>query len=456
MDIIDKANLTAFYRASEAIKKNFTDKGLDRLIEAFSNVYMEDLFKDRVKAKTAIADLPMGFYDNIAESFAHNLNSFPEFWLMHDMRLHFLFSDDMSSYIINKIFENASGTEAEYVYKGYLAYEDESYDLAMVYFNHVDHYLGNFYQGLCYIELQSPANATKNLKLFLSGLNNFYSTCEIPKEEFDPLLNPSLNMFRWDAYRELLFLYNETRQYDLAIQAFEEAIKIHSLETVFNFLKPARGGQNELTEFDSFVNNYLFALEKSGAYQKQVEFLENALDFLIDKSLYTKQLIEVKARIERHRTADDILKKVVRVRRPFNIEAFTKTQAIAREKVLEDMILEQIKYGFEVFGKKLELHQDGTIYGRQYYVRGANGFLDLLLIDKEADELFVVELKRGLAGVEVIEQIEKYMEALSIEMNKPMKGIICLHQANPELTKLVKSKKDIELFTYHFDFKRLG
>jgi len=125
------------------------------------------------------------------------------------------------------------------------------------------------------------------------------------------------------------------------------------------------------------------------------------------------------------------------------------------EKILEDMIVEQIKYGFNVFGKKLEIYQDKEIFGRQYYIQNVNGILDLLLIDKSNDTLYVVELKRNEAGIEVVEQIESYIKGLTSQLKREVKGIISLHKPDKNLVELIKTKPNIELYTYEFQFKNV-
>jgi hypothetical protein len=40
-------------------------------------------------------------------------------------------------------------------------------------------------------------------------------------------------------------------------------------------------------------------------------------------------------------------------------------------------------------------------------------------------------------------------------MNRNIKGIICLHQPDNLLSELVKSKENIELYTYGFEFKKI-
>nr|WP_231402215.1 endonuclease NucS domain-containing protein [Panacibacter microcysteis] len=120
------------------------------------------------------------------------------------------------------------------------------------------------------------------------------------------------------------------------------------------------------------------------------------------------------------------------------------------------MIVEQIKYGYKVFGKDLEVYQDNKIFGRQYYLPTVSGILDLLLVERGSNTLYVVELKRNEAGIGVVEQIERYILGLGhLFIDRDIKGIICLHTPDTNLVELVKTKPNIELFKYEFNFNRL-
>lgn len=79
-----------------------------------------------------------------------------------------------------------------------------------------------------------------------------------------------------------------------------------------------------------------------------------------------------------------------------------------------------------------------------------------MLIDKSDNTLYIVELKRNEAGIEVVEQIEKYIIGLSEQLNRKIKGIICLHKSDEKLQNLVNTKSNIELYTYQFEFKQLN
>ena len=79
----------------------------------------------------------------------------------------------------------------------------------------------------------------------------------------------------------------------------------------------------------------------------------------------------------------------------------------------------------------------------------------MLLIDKSNDTLYVVELKRNEAGIEVVEQIESYIKGLTSQLKREVKGIISLHKPDKNLVELIKTKPNIELYTYEFQFKNV-
>jgi hypothetical protein len=120
------------------------------------------------------------------------------------------------------------------------------------------------------------------------------------------------------------------------------------------------------------------------------------------------------------------------------------------------MIVEQIRYKHKVFGRDLELYNSDAFRGRQYIIKNQSGILDLLLIEKTTNILYVVELKRNKAGSEAYHQVKRYMDGLKLEVDQPLRGIICLPDPDSSLIELVQNDSDVELFSYHFDFKQLG
>ena len=227
---------------------------------------------------------------------------------------------------------------------------------------------------------------------------------------------------------------------------------IFSLEENYKINHSFKIDEN-LDEFIVFANNYLLSLEQTRNYSKCIEVVNFLIEKYPNNYFYKSKLEKLKLLSDSNTETNLIFNQIFKSKKPFNINSFEATKLISKEKILEDMIVEQIKYGFEVFGKKLEIYQDDEIFGKQYRIPEINGILDLLLIDKQNNQLYVVELKRNEAGIEVVTQIENYMFALSRQLDRKLNGIICLHKSNNQLTELVRTKNDIELFTYNFEFK---
>ena len=120
--------------------------------------------------------------------------------------------------------------------------------------------------------------------------------------------------------------------------------------------------EDGLDDFQTFANNYLFALEKNGNFKTAL----NILDFVLDKypsSVYFQKLkLEFFSKQENTKNTDDIIQRLFKPKKPFEISNFQSVKLLSKEKSLEDMIVEQIKYGIKVFGKELEIYQDDFLY----------------------------------------------------------------------------------------------
>jgi tetratricopeptide (TPR) repeat protein len=293
-------------------------------------------------------------------------------------------------------------------------------------------------------------NAIKQNLFFFENWNEYL---KLSSNEGDDLTTTNGNLIAsWNIYNDLGYLYNRIFEYETAKSYYEKVLALTSLEDNFIIRFPIE--HEGINDFDVFISNYLFCLEKTRDYAKCVEVLGFVTSKLPNNIYYSKQKLRFEEKIKQIGLGEEIIKQASPRKTPFNIAKFSPTKILAREKALEEMIIEQIKYGFKVFGKALELYVSSSIYGRQFAIPGINGILDLLLIDKASDTLYVVELKRNEAGIEVVEQIERYMEGLAKHLKQKVKGIICLHKPDEQLKLMVRSKPDIELFTYHFDFKQ--
>lgn len=305
--------------------------------------------------------------------------------------------------------------------------------------------------------MENFENAIKTINRFL---NAFEEQSKIEITDSDGVQTAlgegnGMKYAKWRTLNDLAYCYNSIQEYKKSLETINKSLSLYDLNSVYDIDYDPNLEEGEFDDFLIFANNYLLALEKNQNLEKSLE----VLDFVISKypniDYYRKRKNILHEKMDKSSFADEIISKLFKPKKPFNLGKFEETKLLSKEKALEDMIMEQIKYGFKVFDKSLEVYNDNNIFGRQYYIASVNGFLDLLLIDPKTNIVYVVELKRNEAGIEVVEQTENYMQGLKKEIDNEIKGIICLHKPKKELTELVNQKDNIELYTYNFEFNKV-
>ncbi len=434
------------------LKNKYSDSLLTETLECYRNEFdIFDFYQDEEKTRELLNGQNENFYVELSLDFIEDLNNTPEMYFPLWEPTIYFFDKQTKANFYKTIIELSNNSNATDFVNGFIELDDNgSPEIAQYHFNRIEYYVSSYFMGLCYLELENYENAIKKNQYFLE---NLIDTAKHSGDE-DLLLNDeSFLLTQWNVYNDLGYLFNRVEDYTNAKKCYEIGLEIINLEDNFK-IKYFKFENQEVDDFTIFINNYLLSLEKLGNYKKAIE----VLNFVIEKLPYDLYYKTKKEKFEKKLTnanfADEIIHQLFKTKQPFNIGKFEKTKLIAKEKALEDLIVEQIKYGFHVFGRPLEIYQDNNIFGRQYYISSVSGILDLLLIDKSDNTLYVVELKRNDAGIEVVEQIEKYIGGLSQELNRVIKGIICLHKPDNLLKELVKSKTNIELYTYHFDFNK--
>lgn len=433
----------------EELKENYTDEAVSEILHTLQEeVILDDILKEQQRAKIAFNGQNQNFYIELSKLFVSDLNDTPEMYFMCWELIFELLNDfEFQRFLELSLDVYVYGDADDYI-NGMVKLKDGSPEIALFYFNRIDHYVASYFIGLCYLDLENNENAIIEFEIFLNNLNTTLQNPILENQQ-------GILLAKWNTLNHLGYLYNRVEEYKKAKQSYERGLEIFSLEDTF-YINNENHPNNTVDEFTLWTNNYVLSLEKLGEIDKAIEILNFASEKRPTDTYFIRQLAKFNERKNSNSFANDIINKLFKKKQPFNIQQFEATKLISKEKSLEDLIVEQIKYGFNVFGKELEIYKDEFIYGRQYYISSVNGILDLLLIDKINNQLYIVELKRNEAGIEVVEQIEKYIEGLSKEMNRNIKGIICLHKPDNSLTELVNSKENIELYTYGFDFKKLG
>lgn len=430
----------------EELKLNFSEQLFRDTIEEIESINGNEISKNLEEFSVAINGQKDQFYDELAYKFKEDFELNAMLYLM--IWEEFLSSFNQTS--LDYFYESCKSIDLNTDFiNGLIELNNNNFELAFLHFNRMTDEISYYFLGLCYFELENDENAVKQNLLFLKYLNDLISNLDnnqFPHSTFD--------LIYWNIYNDLAYSYIKLYEFEKALECFEKGIQIFDIKSNFEF-RSSIIYEDGLDDFQTFANNYLFALEKNGNFKTAL----NILDFVMDKypsSVYFEKLkLEFISKQENTKNTDDIIQRLFKPKKPFEISNFQSVKLLSKEKSLEDMIIEQIKYGIKVFGKELEIYQDDFIYGRQYRIPYINGILDLLLIEKTINQLYLVELKRNVAGIEVVDQIENYISALSRQLDRDIKGIICLHKPNQALIDLVKSKENIDLFTYNFEFNQL-
>jgi len=436
-----------FYLLDE-LKDNFSRKALTEVISTLDGeAFIEDIFDNQIRARNAFNGQDINFYNELSILFLNDLNESPEMYFIFWEPIIGLLNNQEKSILLQQGLENHYQGDADDYINGMKHLDNGSPEIALFYFKRIDHYIAYYFNGICYLETENNENSIIEFNIFIKNLNE---TLKIPTLENEI----GLTLAKWNTLNDLGYLYNRIEEYQRAKESYKAGLEIFNFEDTYE-INNQQNIEDNFDDFNIWVNNYLLALEKTNSINECIKVLKYVLIKRPDNYYFQCKLFFFEQKEKNSNFPSNIPDQLFKKKQPFNIQKFESIKLISKEKALEDLIVEQIKYGFKVFGKSLEVYKSEYIFGRQYYISSVNGILDLLLIDKFADQLYIVELKRNEAGIEVVEQIEKYIDGLSKELNINIKGIICLHKPDTLLADLVKTKENIELYTYEFEFKKI-
>ncbi|MEC7784455.1 MAG: endonuclease NucS domain-containing protein [Bacteroidota bacterium] len=447
----DEAGLEHFYRLAVQAAEEQTKEASARAYDAMLDVQNQIRDSDFDRFKEVLAILPNHFLDLYVDDVIKDISDAPLMYLVSHRSLLGMFTDAQYSYVKKQLnLQSEDEPTAYYFIAGIELFTEDSPEMALHYFSKIDNELGEYFSGLCYYHLKNYENAKRLLQsLFEELLNLQEAVVEFQTDEEYGLLLYDLSQYAISAN----VLLGEYKEAERVVKLLQKEYSLRDLVAISN---NNIADDEDVTDFEVFVNNYTTALVNLRKYKEAKELLEESILLNPEASLIKRRLQNSADQLDRQLTADSILAPILHKKRAYGLKEFLKSNRFAREEKLEDLIELQIKYGMQVFGKSLEVYQDEYGYGRQYAVPNVNGFIDLLLMDKAADILYVVELKRNTGGIEVYDQIKRYTEGVRELTDKTVRGIICLHHPKDALIEKVKEDETISLFTYHFEFKKLG
>ncbi|MFI8379499.1 endonuclease NucS domain-containing protein [Leeuwenhoekiella sp. NPDC079379] len=445
-----EVGLQNFYKKAILANENPIPDNVQEAYDALMDLQTQMIDEDSKRFEEVIHLLPNSFVEIYAEQVIKDIQEVPLMFLINHLNFFSFFSEMQYFYLRKQLKLYSDDTIAYNFISGIDYLIDESYESALHYFKTVENTLGDYYLAVCYYNLSNYENALRLFKYVLADIQELQKNVPQLKDNTDILL------LSYDLCQYILSSAVSIGEYKTAEENGKLLLTLFDLDSLIAITESYTANIDDKTDFDIWVNNYTVALDKQTKYKKAGKFLERVRKLRPNSILIKSLLKSVSDKINRQETANKILAPIFHKKRAFGIKDFVSANRLALEKNLEDLIELQIKYGIQIFGKNLEVYQNNEVYGKQYTDPNIQGFIDLLLIDKKADTLYVVELKRNDAGVEVYQQVKRYMTGLKKGTDKTVKGIICLHQATERLIDLVKTDDEVSLFTYHFDFKKLG
>ncbi|PHR96646.1 MAG: hypothetical protein COA80_08585 [Leeuwenhoekiella sp.] len=447
----DEAGLEHFYRLAVKASEEQTAVASAKAYEAMFDIQIQIIHSDYARFKEVLAILPDSFLDLYAQDVIKDISEAPLNYLLSHKAFLGMISDEQYEYVKQQLSLHREGEPLAYNFiRGVELLTEDTPEIALFYFKSVDNLLGDYYLALCYYGLENYENARRLFKQLLQEL------LDLQKQSSELQSDPDFGLLLYDHCQFILSANVVLGEYEEGEHIANILLQEYTLNEIAAISKSDIKEDEMQSDFEVFVNNYTTVLVGLQKYKEVKKLLEEVRLLRPESILIKSRLNDINEKLKRQETANMILAPVLHKKRAYGLKDFVQSNRFAREEKLEDLIELQIKYGMQVFGKSLEIYQDQYGYGRQYAVPNVNGFIDLLLIDKAADILYVVELKRNTAGVEVYNQIKRYTEGLKLHTSKAIKGIICLHKPSDDLIAKVKEDDSVELFTYHFAFKKLG
>lgn len=446
---LERKKINQWYEATLKLAASKTEGNLQVCWEAFIQIDDDTLYNHQETVKKCFKAAPPSFFELLALNFQKSYKHSPLLWEVKNQILFEFMDIAQIILIIDIVRDKFSGLQLDCLLQGFKASIENEDLIAIHYFYKLDHYHKFYYLSSCYEALDNIENALRCAASFEMALSSDIEAIEGSQlsDEFQ------LRYLRYQNAEYLLYAYLTKKYYAKAIVSYKAMFNLFSFEQQYVFGSREKNKDGR-TRFEINITNVSIAYDQTSQLSKAIHTVKKALNF----SPKDRWLIKRERYLIKRKSKAIALEKPLPIRktkRAFNIDTFKQTELISTEKTLEDMIIEQIKYGHKVFNRNLEVYQDDIQYGRQLYVEDC-GRLDLLLVDKEDDSLIVVELKRNKSGTEVYDQTKRYMKGLKKQFKKKVSGIICLHQSTEELVKLVQKDPEVTLFTYHFDFKQLG
>jgi hypothetical protein len=125
------------------------------------------------------------------------------------------------------------------------------------------------------------------------------------------------------------------------------------------------------------------------------------------------------------------------------------------EKVVEEWIANHLDVLEPIVGSLELATRDGVVAGHQIRLDGGASVPDLICRRSVGTGWVVIELKRGAAGAPVLDQIDRYLDAVRVELARPgetVEGVIGSDGSRAALRARLAQRPDVQ----HVNLALLG
>ena len=203
------------------------------------------------------------------------------------------------------------------------------------------------------------------------------------------------------------------------------------------------------------VSDYLFRPGRHLPHQRSVRWR----DLLIDKSDFSTEIQNSVAAMRSIISLDKYgaeLEALIGSDSPQQVlvstdETIEDPVVFALERHLEDFLIHN--WAQTPLGRDYVIYQDEENTGRQFQTD--TGFIDILAVSKDRQELLVVELKKGRASDTVVGQIQRYMGFIAediAEDHQRVRGVIIALEDDLRIKRALKVAPNIDFYKYEVRF----
>jgi len=392
-----------------------------------------------------INDQHEAFYEGLARELVADLNRGAICYFRDWQPLLSLFDRRSLQLLYAAGVQQAGATEAGNYLQGLRALDGERPEDALFYFHGLQDGMRHYFIGRCYAALQEWENALRQYDAFLEAAIEHCPTSG--GDDDDTEMNYFL-MAQWHAFKELGYTACRLGRYEDTVLHHELNFEYMSVGNVYVLSQGRTGREAQL--FHSMVGDYLQALEATGRYETALAVVADALEWYPADARY----IDVQQRCEAALEGADFARQLLhQVFQP--LAAAGPATTATPEKALVQLLIAQLQQGGAVFKKRLRVYEERFLYGRHYYVAGAGSFVDLLLEEEKTGLLYAVNVAAKGTGPAALEQLEHSIAVLMDELERNVKGILCLLDADEPVSEWV-AMEPIEVYTWQLAFRSLG